>query len=414
MEQIITPYETIPPAFCYPGTRLVQYSPEFLGQILIKHINMIGTHTIGITSNNNTSEGEGGFELPHEIERWCIWHIAKQFYKQKNEDVKDIIDGHFCTGGTEANLEGLWIAREYLQPNVNILMTELSHYSIAKSINILNLTEPTIIETNNKFEMDIGDLEKKMITLIDNGEKSFLIILAVGTTSTGSVDDIHNINEKLLEFKNKYTDINIYIHVDASFGGFTLPYLTNGITIGFENELVMSIAIDGHKMGNLPYPGCIILYRKNLHDYVSRRVNYIKGHMDSTIAGSRSFIAQACYYYLHNNTNFNQKKYVTDCINYKNILIEKIIEQNNDRITILPHSEYVNILPLKIDVKDGKIPDELLLSEILKNYQLRNDIVKYNDKYIYVYKICIMPHTFNYIEKFVDNIIHVIKNNTNN
>lgn len=47
---------------------------------------------------------------------------------------------------------------------------------------------------------------------------------------------------------------SFYMNIGASFAGFTIPFINREMEFGFSIPEVMSITIDGDKMGRLPYP----------------------------------------------------------------------------------------------------------------------------------------------------------------
>ncbi|HEX7468408.1 MAG TPA: glutamate decarboxylase, partial [Methanobacterium sp.] len=84
-------------------------------------------------------------------------------------------------------------------------------------------------------------------------ENTIAVGAVVGTTFTGQMDPIDEINNALLEIK-KTKGWDIPIHVDGASGGFILPFLYPDILWDFRLEQVKSINVSGHKYG-LVYPG---------------------------------------------------------------------------------------------------------------------------------------------------------------
>ncbi len=395
LAMIQTPYETETPAFCYPGTPLNGDTGDVAKIIMPKNINMIGSHTIGVTSNSKTiPPAEGGFEQPHQIERDYIKWIGKYFCKHVDPNkVLDIIDGFFCGGGTEGNLEGMWIAREYLRSKHNgpiaLMFTSLTHYSGPKTAFILNINKHIhYVKLNEKLEMDPEDLFLQIKQL--SGEiKNFIILAAVGTTLCGSVDNIVEIDKKISILEKDF-GVNIYLHVDQAFGGFVLPFISN-IPVGFENKNVKSISLDGHKMGNIPYPSGIFMCRKDLQMYVKIDVPYVGSHMDATISGSRTFLGAAYgWFYAMTKGDKYHTQIVKDCISHRDELAAMI--KNIKGVNVLPYSPYINILPFAI-------PEDNIKKMPL-GYQIRSD--KMGD--MNVCKLCILPHTFKYIKQFAKDL----------
>jgi len=84
-------------------------------------------------------------------------------------------------------------------------------------------------------------------------ENTICVGCILGTTFTGEIDPIKDINNLLLEYK-KEKNWDIPIHIDAASGGFILPFTEPEFEWDFRLERVRSINVSGHKYG-LTYPG---------------------------------------------------------------------------------------------------------------------------------------------------------------
>lgn len=402
-EKIPCVYEVEPPAFCYPGTVLMDDMSEIAQILTKKHLNSIGTHTFGVTSKTDpaTLAAEGGFEEAHNMEREYICWLAEKFYKTvAKEKIIDCVDGYFCGGGTEANETGLWIGREYFKnqgvkvDDIVVLMTKATHYSIQKAMHILGLPNLEYVKMNKKFKMNNRSLCSTVLNQVYKGKKAFIVVGTVGTTMYGSVDNIQKINATLQLLTHAHPELKFYVHVDASFGGYTLPFITDSVLVGFENPFVQSIAVDADKMGCLPYPSGVFLCRKNLQNLIKIPVPYIKGHVDSTLCGSRPFVSVACgWWYIHKYGDDWHRQYVWRCLQHRDELAKKL--KGIPGIHVLHYSRYVNLLPIVIDFDTDKLPS---------SYQMRCEEVEIDGKPKKVYKLCIMQHTFKYIDQFVEDL----------
>ena len=295
-----------PSPLCYPGTVLNPAIGVLAGRLICRQHNLIGTHT-------RHEVGEGGFEAVQGKEREVIGLLAHALGGSLAT-----VDGHFCGGGTEANLEALWIGCEALtaeaslqREEVIVFTTPLVHYSVLKACRILHLSDYRYERcqtcgTDHRFVSSNGRL--RMIGMDENGEmradlladawqqaygegyRRFLFVLTAGTTGLGSVDPIAEVGAWIQNVRATHTDVACFLHVDASFGGFTIPFVdrTDRPAIGFDVEAVDSVTLDADKRGRLPYPAGIILVRKGLQKYIERPVSYVNGHTDDTVPGSRS------------------------------------------------------------------------------------------------------------------------------
>ena len=184
-------------------------------------------------------------------------------------------EGYITTGGTEANIFALWVMRENSGKR-EIIVPKSAHYSIERAANLLGLK---IISTaiDENFKADVTDIERNI------NENTLGIILTAGTSALGAIDPVEKVNNLINDFDEK-----IFLHVDAAFGGFVIPFLTNKIRFDFELENVGSITIDPHKMGMAPIPsGAILLRDDSLLDKVTTSPPYLPFETN-TLSGTRS------------------------------------------------------------------------------------------------------------------------------
>ena len=188
--------------------------------------------------------------------------------------------GNIVTGGTEANFLALWAYRE-LSGKHTIIVPETAHFSLYKSANILNLKTKTVKVTEQR-QMDIAETEKAI------DDDTFCIVGIAGTTELGVIDPISELSALCLKY-------NLYLHIDAAFGGFVIPFMKDLgydiIDFDFSLPGVSSITIDPHKMGLCPIPAGGILFRnEELTKKIKWSVSYLSGgHTEqTTFVSSRS------------------------------------------------------------------------------------------------------------------------------
>lgn len=117
---------------------------------------------------------------------------------------------------------------------------------------------------------------KKVKENID--ENTIAVGVVLGTTFTGQIDQIQEINDLLVNVK-KEKGIDIPIHVDGASGAFVIPFLNPDFKWDFRLSHVRSINVSGHKYG-LVYPGVgwlIFKDKKFLSDDLIFEVNYLGG-----------------------------------------------------------------------------------------------------------------------------------------
>lgn len=259
---------------------------------LVANPNHIGCHTLG----NTEKIFRGTQELEKELINLCAEQI---FGGSANEQ-----DGYIASGGTEANIEAMWIYRNYFLnvfdakvKEIALVFSEDSHYSLFKSVNLLNICPIVIKVSEHARELLLEDLEKKIDLAQTSGIKYFIININMSTTLFGSVDDIDNITSLLNKKK-----INYKLHVDAAFGGFIYPFTNTKHNYSFKNPDITSFTVDAHKMLQTPYGTGIFLIRKGYMQYVkTSEAQYVSG-TDYTLCGSRSGAnAVAVWMVLHNH-----------------------------------------------------------------------------------------------------------------
>lgn len=102
-------------------------------------------------------------------------------------------DGVFCAGGSLSNMYGIHSARFSKYPNSKtegnpaglvLFTSNLCHYSVGKGANFLGIGTNNVIyvQTNNKGQMCIDDLEQKIIETISRNLKPFMVNATCGTT----------------------------------------------------------------------------------------------------------------------------------------------------------------------------------------------------------------------------------------
>ncbi|REE83364.1 pyridoxal-dependent decarboxylase-like protein [Lutibacter oceani] len=244
----------------------------------IANPNNIGCHTLG--------KSEEAFKGSQELEKEVIRVLAVDIFKAKENEY----DGYIATGGTEANIQALWIYRNLYKKEFDatldemvILSSEDTHYSVHKGSNLLSIDTVSIPVDFNLREIIAPELDNIVKKLISEGKKYFMVISNMATTMFGSVDNPDIYAEILSKYKVKFK-----IHIDGAFGGFIYPISNRNSTLNFENPNISSITIDAHKMLQAPYGTGVFLCRKGLIENVlTKEAQYVDG-MDLTIVGSRS------------------------------------------------------------------------------------------------------------------------------
>lgn len=350
----------------YDGEPFLKDAP-FLST-LIANPNHIGCHTL-------ETDHEEIFNGTQEIEKDLIRICAEEIFKAE----RHMYDGYVASGGTEANIEALWIYRNFYEQEKNanpneiaVIYSQDTHYSIPKAVNLLGLKSIVFNVHENNRQVDIVDLENKLNHAINHGKKYFIVILNLSTTMFGSVDDIDKISDLL-----KFQQLDYKIHIDAAFGGFIYPFTNADNKFTFANQEISSISLDGHKMMQAPYGTGVFLIRKNYMQYVcTPEAAYVPG-MDYTLCGSRSGANAVCLwmiFHAHGSVGWTVKM---------NELVEKTtaVCKTLDSLGIQYYrNPFVNIISIK---------SEFISVDLARQFYLVPDT--HNGQPAW-YKIVIMPH----------------------
>jgi tyrosine decarboxylase/aspartate 1-decarboxylase len=255
--------------------------------------------------------------------------------------------GHFVSGGTEANIVALWAARNLSKKNRNEVVVPVSaHYSFDKAADLLGL-KLVKVKLNDRFQVDT-EAVKGAIT-----SRTFAIVGIAGTTELGIVDPIPELSEIASAHE-------LYLHVDAAFGGFVLPFFKElgygNFDFDFKLPGVCSITVDPHKMGLAPIPAGGILFRNEaIMRSVSIEVPYLAGGNteQSTIIGTRSGAsAVAVWALLMHLGREGYKALVKRCMGLTQKLAEGI--EKMDRVSLVT-KPVMNIVGIKSNVVDIRL-----------------------------------------------------------
>jgi tyrosine decarboxylase/aspartate 1-decarboxylase len=234
-------------------------------------------HALFIESNLGNA---GLYPGTLRLEKQVIGAISQMLNGSKG------IAGGVVSGGTEANITALWIARNITKKK-KVIFPRSAHFSLHKACDILAM-KPVMVGLDEHFTIDIDEVSRKL----DNDVAA--VVGIAGTTELGSVDDIRGLANVIPD--------NVFMHVDAAFGGFVLPFLKElGYDIpafDFSVPNVASIAIDPHKMGMSTVPSGALLVRER--DWI-KAIHKDAPYLDmlgqlSALSGTRCSAAVAASY----------------------------------------------------------------------------------------------------------------------
>jgi tyrosine decarboxylase/aspartate 1-decarboxylase len=294
--------------------------------------------------------------------------------------------GHIVGGGSEANLQALYVARRLAGGRRRrVIFPESAHLSIRKAIDILGL-KAVSVGLNSGYQVDV-DTVKSAVT-----SGTLAIVGVAGTTELGVVDPIDELSE--LAYQE-----NVYLHVDAAFGGFVLPFLAEvgypSPPFDFRLRGVCSVTVDPHKMGLAPIPAGGVLFRNTgMLRAVEEKVSYMPmGPIKQTsIAGTRpGASAIAVWALLKRLGRDGYRRIVKRCVDLTFLLATEIES--------IPHLELLTKPTINIV---GFAATGHHLSFIARSLRKRGWAVSLFPRHI---RVVVMPHTTRtHIEKFAEDL----------
>jgi len=223
--------------------------PRYAGQMLKPpHPIAIAAYTAAMCINPNNHALDGGPPTSH-MEKDVVNDLGAML------GFPETALGHLTAGGTIANLEALWVARES-HPDRSIAFSNNAHYTHGRMCRVLGV-ETRTVATDLQGRIELSALRD----VLNDGDVGTVVVTA-GTTGLGTVDPI----AKAIDLCR---DAGVRVHVDGAYGGFfRLLTSEQAATFqGFPADDIRaiagadSIAIDPHKHGLQPYGCGSILFR---------------------------------------------------------------------------------------------------------------------------------------------------------
>jgi tyrosine decarboxylase/aspartate 1-decarboxylase len=182
--------------------------------------------------------------------------------------------GYITSGGSEANIQALRIARNRASTNdPNVVVPESAHFSFHKAAGVLGLELRTA-----PLDDDRRANTAAMRELAD--ADTVAVVGVAGSTEYGRVDPIPAI-ATLAE------EVGALCHVDAAWGGFQLPFTDHAWN--FAHAPIDTMTIDPHKLGRAVVPAGGLLAREGeLLDALAVETPYLESRSQATLTGTRS------------------------------------------------------------------------------------------------------------------------------
>lgn len=218
-------------------------------------------------------------------------------------------DGIFTSGGTQSNLMGLLLARDWAADTISghniqkqglpeyasklrILCSKKSHFTVQKSASLMGLGEHAVecVDTNPDGTIKIASLVKTVEALRNDGLLPFALVGTAGTTDHGAIDDLAGMADIAQQH-------NLWFHVDGAYGGALILSRHKSRLHGIEKA--DSVSVDFHKLFYQPIScGAVLLkdkenfkYLRHHADYLNREDDLLPNLVDKSIATTKRFDA---------------------------------------------------------------------------------------------------------------------------
>lgn len=246
--------------------------------------------------------------------------------------------GYITTGGTESNIQALRTARNLAnRKHPNMVMPSSAHFSFDKIADLLGI-EVRKADLDGEFKVDAGSVE----SLVD--DSTIALVGIAGSTEFGQIDPIGELADIALSR-------DIFLHVDAAFGGFVIPFLDKKYDFDFSVRGVTSITADPHKMGMSTIPAGGLLFRDETCLLpLEIDTPYLTVRAQHSLTGTRSgAAAAAAYAVMMHLGKGGYKEIIQRCMKMTERLVEGVEE-----FGVQPLIEPVmNIVALPVPDLDG-------------------------------------------------------------
>jgi glutamate/tyrosine decarboxylase-like PLP-dependent enzyme len=181
--------------------------------------------------------------------------------------------GHLCGGGTVANLEALWLARENWREQSGargggvplVVGSTQAHYCHARHARMLGMAwEPVAVDACGRM------LPQALRRVLGRGDVA-CVVATLGTPALGAVDP-------LAQIAALCAGRGLHLHADASYGGYHA--LAGNLDADTRRSLdalrdADSIVVDPHKHGLQPYGcACVLLRDRSLGRHYAHQADY--------------------------------------------------------------------------------------------------------------------------------------------
>lgn len=263
--------------------------PAVLGEAIVSAVN---------SSLDTWDQSAGGTLIERRLIDWTAERVG----------LGDAADGIFTSGGSQSNLQAMLLARDEARrtmrqagvpadlPQLRILASTVSHFSIVKAAALLGLGTDAVVAIPCDDDMKMR--ASALAVELERCEREGLVVMAVvataGTTDFGSIDPLPEVADLCRRH-------GTWLHVDAAYGcGLLVSRRRRHLLDGIERA--DSVTVDFHKSFFQPVSSSALLVRDSaVLRHVTHHADYlnparmaeesIPNQVDKSIQTTRRFDA---------------------------------------------------------------------------------------------------------------------------
>ena len=290
--------------------------------------------------------------------------------------------GHVVSGGTEGNIAAMWIAKR-LTGKKEIILPASAHFSFQKIASLMDMKLVSIPLTE-QHTLNVSKLKKRL------SHNTATVVGIAGSTDVGAIDPIPELSELC-------KDEHIFLHIDAAFGGFIIPFLKqlgyNVPTMDFSLPGISTLSLDAHKMGYAAIPlGTLVVREKSWLEKISVQSQCISTKKQVGILGTRPGAPVAAGYAV---TQYLQQQGYKQLIKEIMELTQYTIKKITDIGLSLVTKPTLNVITVQVNHLDE-------LVEKLETYGWKVNKINHLSSF----RIVIMPQI---TKKIIDEFIPVLE-----
>lgn len=253
-----------------------------------------GLCDIAINNVGNPYDGEQYVLSSVEVEQSVIKMVAPWYGIPQGREW-----GFITNSGTDGNMHGIYYGAKKLQKETGMLpivyVSKEAHYSSYRLCDLQNL-DIRLIDYDKQGSMDLDCLRRSI-----DPTRPALVIIAIGSTFMGAIDDQAGIQRVLDEVK----PVAVYRHLDAALFGGYLPFTEYRDIVSMEKQGYDSIAISGHKFFGIDEPCGLFLSRMEiLEAQKAYKVGYLRNTMP-LVSCSRNGLTPLKFYWVLKRIGFD-------------------------------------------------------------------------------------------------------------